>query len=85
MTGVIMRFLTNPGFREFQPPRGLSPPIVRYGLCCFFQSGRGHIAQPHLAIALNAVASSYADRQGETNIATKAMAAVDRLLVARKV
>ncbi len=78
MAGVIMRFSSNPSFRAFQPPSGLSPRQRAIWIVYAF-SQVACAPQPRLAVALRAAVSSYAERQNETALATKARAAVNRL------
>ena len=81
MAGVIMRFSTHPGYRNFQPPRGLSPcQRAIWIVCAFSKAVAGSSPQPQLAVALSVAVASYAERQRETAIADRAKAAVDLLL-----
>lgn len=81
MAGVIMRFSTNPGYRDFQPPPGLSPRQRAIWIVYAFSNAvAASSPQPQLAIALNVAVSSYAERQKETAIAAKAHTTVDRLV-----
>ena len=81
MAGVIMRFSTNPGYRDLQAPSGLSPrQRTIWIVYAFSQAVARSSPQPQLAVALNVAVSSYAERQRETAIAERAQATVDRLL-----
>jgi hypothetical protein len=85
MAGVIMRFSTNPGYSDFQPPLGLSPRQRAIWIVYAFSNAvAASSSQPQLAVALNVAISSYAERQKETAIAAKAQTTVDRLLASRK-
>jgi hypothetical protein len=84
MAGVIMRFSTNPGFRDFQPPPGLSPRQRAIWIVHAFSevvARSGPI--PGLSVALSTAVLSYAENQRETAVADKARAAVERLLAVR--
>jgi hypothetical protein len=84
MAGVIMRFSTHPGYRDFQPPPGLSPRQRAIWIVYAFSNAVARSSpQPQLAVALNVAVSSYAERLKETAIAERAQMTVDRLLAAR--
>ena len=81
MTGVIMRFSTNPSYRDFHPPSGLSPRQRAIWIVYAFSNAVAATSpHPQLAVALNVAVSSYADRQKETVVANNAQKTVDRLL-----
>jgi hypothetical protein len=83
MAGVIMRFSTNPAYRVFQPPIGLSPcQRAIWIVHAFSKVVAASSPQPQLAMALNVAVSSYAERKRESAIADQAQIAVARLLTA---
>lgn len=81
MAGVVMRFSNQPGYRDFQPPSGLSPRQRAIWIVYAFSNVVARSSpRPELTIALNVAVSTYAELHGEATVANRAQESVDRLL-----
>jgi len=81
MAGVIMRFSTNPGYKELFPPPGLTPrQRAIWIVAAFTKFVMPTAQQPGLRMALGVAVTSYAQEKNEVSIEQRANLAFQKLL-----